>query len=211
MSRLLIGFVKVTGFLPQLLLFRAKITYRDRAAQSRKIKGAAIVVSNHTSVWDYAVLLFVFIGRILRTQMAELLFKKGFMGPFLKGMGGICVNRDTHDMSFVRQSLSILEKGGVLCVFPEARLPRAGEARPLPFQTSATYIALESGAPILPVYTNGSYFNKHRARVRIGTPIDARAYWKPEEDEKTNLECITAVIRDRVIELGEELGREQAK
>ena len=210
MSRFLIGFVKITGFLPQLLLFRTKITYQDRAVQARRIKGPAIVVANHTSVWDYAILLFVFFGRILRTQMAELLFKGGFMKPFLKGMGGIYVNRDTHDMSFVQQSLTILEKGGVLCVFPEARLPRPGEARPLPFQTSATYIALESGAPILPVYTNGCYFQKKRARVRIGTPIDARAYWNADEDEKTNLERITSVIRERVIGLGEELGREQA-
>ena len=210
MSRLLIGFVKVTGWPLQLLLFRTKITYRDRAVQSRRIKGPAIIVANHTSVWDFAILLFVFIGRILRTQMAELLFKKGFMGPFLKGMGGIYVDRNAHDMGFVQKSLAILEKGGVLCVFPEARLPRPGEERPLPFQTSATYIALESGAPIIPVYTNGSYFRKKRARVRIGTPIDARALWRSDEDEKTNLERITGVIRQTVIELGEELGREQA-
>ena len=210
MSRLLIGFVKVTGWPLQLLLFRTKITYRDRAVQSRRIKGPAIIVANHTSVWDFAILLFVFIGRILRTQMAELLFKKGFMGPFLKGMGGIYVDRNAHDMGFVQKSLAILEKGGVLCVFPEARLPRPGEERPLPFQTSATYIALESGAPIIPVYTNGSYFRKKRARVRIGPPIDARALWRSDEDEKTNLERITGVIRQTVIELGEELGREQA-
>ena len=210
MSRLLIGFVKVTGWPLQLLLFRTKITYRDRAVQSRRIKGPAIIVANHTSVWDFAILLFVFIGRILRTQMAELLFNKGFMGPFLKGMGGIYVDRNAHDMGFVQKSLAILEKGGVLCVFPEARLPRPGEERPLPFQTSATYIALESGAPIIPVYTNGSYFRKKRARVRIGTPIDARALWRSDEDEKTNLERITGVIRQTVIELGEELGREQA-
>ena len=210
MSKFLIGFVKVTGWPVQLLCFRTKISYQDRALQSRRIKGSAIIVSNHTSVYDFAVLLFVFIGRILRTQMAELLFKKGLLGPFLKGLGGICVNRNTHDMGFVQTSLRILNRGGVLCVFPEARLPRKDEERPLPFQTSATYIALESGAPIIPVYTNGCYFQKKRARVRIGTPIDARALWNAQEDERTNLERITNILRDRVIELGNELGNEQA-
>jgi 1-acyl-sn-glycerol-3-phosphate acyltransferase len=210
MSRFLIGFVKVTGLLPQWLCFRTKISYEDRAVQSRRIKGSAIVVSNHTALYDYAVLLFVFFGRVLRTQMAELLFKKGLLGPFLKGMGGIYVDRDSHNMGFVEQSLRILEKGGVLCVFPEARLAREGETRPLPFQTSPFYIALESGAPIIPVYTNGSYFQKKRARVRIGTPIDARAMWRPEEDEKTNLLRITEAVRQKVIELGRELEREQA-
>ncbi len=210
MSRFLIGFVKVTGLLPQWLCFRTKVSYENRAVQSRRIKGSAIVVSNHTALYDYAVLLFVFFGRVLRTQMAELLFKKGLLGPFLKGMGGIYVDRDSHNMGFVEQSLRILEKGGVLCVFPEARLAREGETRPLPFQTSPFYIALESGAPIIPVYTNGSYFQKKRARVRIGTPIDARAMWRPEEDEKTNLLRITEAVRQKVIELGRELEREQA-
>ena len=210
MSRFLIGFVKVTGLLPQWLCFRTKISYEDRAVQSRRIKGAAIVVSNHTSLYDYAVLLFVFFGRILRAQMAELLFRKKLLGPFLKGLGGIYVDRDSHNMGFVEQSLRILEKGGVLCVFPEARLAREGEERPLPFQTSPFYIALESGAPIIPVYTNGSYFRKERARVRIGVPIDARSLWRPDEDEKTNLLRITEAVRRKVIELGREVEREQA-
>ena len=210
MSRLLIGFVKLTGWPVQWLCFRTKVSYENRAVQSRRIKGPAIVVSNHNAVYDYAVLLFVFFGRILRTQMAELLFKKGLLGPFLKGMGGIFVDRNSHNMEFVQKSVDILEKGGVLLVFPEARLARPDETKPLPFQTSPFYIALESGAPIIPVYTNGCYFQKKRARVRIGTPIDARTMWRPEEDEKTNLERITEAVRQKVIELGNELEREQA-
>lgn len=210
MSKLLIGFVKLTGWPVQWVCFRTKITYENRAVQSRRIKGSAIVVSNHTSLFDYAVLLFVFFGRILRTQMAELLFKKGLLGPFLKGMGGIYVDRDSHNLGFVQQSIAILEKGGVVCVFPEARLARPGEERPLPFQTSPFYIALESGAPIIPVYTNGSYFQKKRARVRIGTPIDARAMWDPDTDEKTNLERITEAVRSKVIALGQEVERTEA-
>ena len=210
MSRLLIGFVKLTGWPVQWLCFRTKVSYENRAVQSRRIKGSAIVVSNHTAVYDYAVLLFVFFGRVLRTQMAELLFKKGLLGRFLMCMGGIRVDRNSHNMGFVEQSVRILERGGVLCVFPEARLAREGESRPLPFQTSPFYIALESGAPIIPVYTNGCYFQKKRARVRIGTPIDARSLWHADEDEKTNLERITETVRQTVIELGKELEREQA-
>jgi 1-acyl-sn-glycerol-3-phosphate acyltransferase len=156
------------------------------------------------------VLLFVFFWRTLRTQMAEVLFEKGLLGRFLTCMGGIRVDRNSHNMGFVEQSVRILERDGVLCVFPEARLAREGESRPLPFQTSPFYIALESGAPIIPVYTNGCYFQKKRARVRIGTPIDARSLWHADEDEKTNLERITETVRQTVIELGKELEREQA-
>ena len=61
MSRLLIGLVKFTGWPVQWLCFRTKVTYENRAVQSRRIKGPAIIVSNHTAVYDYAVLLFVFL------------------------------------------------------------------------------------------------------------------------------------------------------
>jgi hypothetical protein len=46
--------------------------------------------------------------------------------------------------------------------------------------------------------------------VRIGTPIDAREMWNADEDEKTNLLRITEAVRQKVIELGKELEREQA-
>ena len=202
MKRFLTAFVKITGWLPQLLCFRTKITYEDRAVQSRRIKGKAIVVCNHTSVYDYAVLLFVFFGRVLHTQMAEVLFRKKLLGTFLKGMGGIYVDRGSHNMVFVQKSLAVLEKNGVLCVFPEARLPREGEARPLPFQTSATYIALESGAPVIPVYTNGRYFTRDRAKVVIGKPFYAADLTDENLSEKENIDLAAAGMRKRVMELG---------
>ena len=48
-------FVKLTGWPVQLLCFRTKVLYEDRKVQGRRIRGPAILVSNHTSVYDYAV------------------------------------------------------------------------------------------------------------------------------------------------------------
>ena len=192
MKRLFNALVKITGWPVQKILFRTKVYYEDKAVQSRRLKGPAILISNHTSVYDYAVFLFVFWRRTLRYQMAELLFR-------------IFVDRDAYDFSFVRRSLEILERKGVVGIFPEARLPVEGEERPLPFKTSAAYIALESGAPVIPVYTNGSYFRKQRAEVIIGKPVFARDLWQDGADERTNLEAISAALREKVIGLGYEL------
>lgn len=211
MKRLFNAFVKLTGWPIQWLCFRTKVYYEDKKVQSRRIKGAGIIVSNHTSVYDFAVFMFVFFGRMLRYQMAECLFKKKFMRWFLKMLGGIFVDRDSYDFAFVKESLSILNKKGVVGIFPEGRLPKEGESHPLEFKTSATYIALESGAPIIPVYTNGSYFGKERARVIIGKPINARALWRDELDEKTNINNITAYVREQVIRLKDELGKRTEK
>lgn len=194
-------FVKITGWPVQFLCFRTKILYEDKRAQGRHIKGPAIVISNHTSVFDYAVYLFVFFSRTLRYQMAEVLFKKPGLGLFLKCLGGIRVDRVAHDFGFMPKSERILERGGVVGIFPESRLPLPGETRPLPFKVSAAYLALTSGAKIVPVVTNGSYFNRKRARVLIGKPLYAADLLEDGADETENLRIVSERLRERIMEL----------
>lgn len=194
-------FVKLTGWPAQFVCFRTKILYEDKSVQGRRIKGRAIVLSNHTSVYDYAVYLFVFFSRTLRFQMAELLFQKPFLGWLLRRLGGIEVDRPGYDFGFLNESLSVLEKGGVVGVFPESRLPLPGEERPLPFKVSAAYLALMSGAPIIPVATNGSYFRKERARVVIGKPILASDLLDDGVGEAENLRIVSERLRERIKEL----------
>ncbi len=199
------AFVKITAFPVQWAIFRTKVYYEDKSAQSRRIKGAAILVSNHTSVWDYAGYMFVFFFRTLRTQMAEVLFEKKPLGLFLKMMGGIRVNRGANDFACVTKSQAILERGGVVEIYPESRLPLKGEERPLPFKPGAAYLALLSGAPIIPAFTNGAYFSKKRARVIIGTPMYARDLIDPNLSEKENIERVSNLMRDKIISLEKQL------
>ena len=194
-------FVKVTGWPAQKLIFRTKIYYEDKQAQGRHIRGGAMVVSNHTSVFDYAAYLFVFFTRTLRVQMAEVLFQKQPLGTFLKMMGGIYVNRDTHDFSFMRESEELLNKGKVVGVFPESRIPKPGEETPLPFKPSAACIALAAQKPVIPVVTDGKYFGKGRAHVLIGKPMDPGDYADPDRPEKENIQALTDAMRERIIEL----------
>ena len=193
-------FVRITGWIVQWCAFRTKIFYENKDVQSRRIKGNAIIVSNHTSVYDYAVYLFVFY-RILRYQMAEILYKRKGLKLFLRMMGGIYVNRNTHDLSFLDKSNEILNKGGVVGVFPESRIPKPEEERPLEFKQSVIILALQSKAPIIPAATNGSYFKKQRAKVIIGTPFNAFEYYNEALSEKDNVANITKILRERIIEL----------
>lgn len=196
------AFTKITGWIAQKICFRTKIYYVDKAAQGRRIKGSAIIVSNHTSVFDYAVFLFVFWGRTLRYQMAEVLFGKKLLAFFLKCMGGIFVDRGSHDFECILKCEKILKKGGVVGIFPEGRIPNDGEERPLQFQVGAAQLALMTNAPIIPIYTNGSYFSKKRARVIIGKPIYAADLIDEQNDYKTNLQIVTSELRKNIIELG---------
>lgn len=212
MSRFVCWFVKITAYLPQLAVFRTKIHYKNKSAQGRKIKGAAIVISNHTSVYDFAALMFTFYMRNLRCLMAEVLFGKNpLLGWFLKALGGIKIERDIYNFSFVSKSCDILGKGGVVEIFPESRLPLKGENRPLPFKPSAAYIALLSGAPVIPVYTTGGYFCKARNHIMIGERIDPSEIIDPKLSERENIERLTEHFRNTIMELQNELEKEIGK
>lgn len=195
------AFTKITAWPLQWLCFRTRIIYEDPSVQRRHIRGSAIIVSNHTSVFDYAVFLFVFFTRTLRYQMAELLFEKKGLGPLLRMLGGIRVDRNSHDFSFLSKSEEILRRGGVVGVFPESRLPREGEERPLPFKPSAAYLALCSGAQVVPVYTNGSYFTRRRACVVIGRPLYAADLTREGLSDRENIAAVSEELRRRVVEL----------
>ena len=140
------------------------------------------------------------------------MFEKNiFMTLTLKLLGTIRVDRYSHDFSFMEKSKSLLSKNKVVVVYPEAKIPDKNDERPLPFKPSFVAIALESGAPIIPTYTNGSYFRKKRARVIIGEPINVCEMYDQSLTENENLEMISKKIREKVVLLGDELNKRTEK
>jgi len=205
------SFTKITAWPVQKIIFNTHIYYEDKSVQKRHIKGAAIIVSNHTSVFDYAAYLFVFFTRTLRFQMAEVLFRKKFLGLFLRLMGGIYLDRESRNSDYMDETKRILHKGGVVGIFPEGRIPLPDENRPLAFKVGAVTVALETGAPIIPVFTNGAYFTRKRAAVIIGKPIYAAELYSEDISEKENIRRITEQLRRHIVDLESLLNEKQEK
>ena len=84
-------------------------------------------------------------------------------------------------------------------------MPVKGEERPLAFKPSYVYLALESGAPIVPIYNNGKLFSKSRNRVVIGAPIDVSLLYDDSLSEKENIDTINQYVRSKIIELSQGL------
>ncbi len=210
--RIAVWFVRITGFIPYLFCFKTKVYHEDKKHNSLKIKGKAIVASNHNTIMDAAVMFYVLWRRIPRLLVAEVMYKKNALLTFFLGaIGCIKVNRDAHDLSFIDKCNKILDNGGLIEVYPESRLAKKGEQKPLPFKPSTVCMALSSGAPIIPVYNNGKYYGKERARVIIGKPFYARDYYDDNLSERENAEIISEKLRDRIIELKDELDRRTKK
>lgn len=194
-------FLKITAALPYLICFRTKYYYEDKKVQGRHIKKGAIIVSNHNSVWDFGVTLFTFPTRTLRCAAAEILYQKNiFLTVFLKLTGAVRVNRADHDFSFISKFEGVLKKDGVVEIYPESRIPRPEESKPLEFKPSAVYLALHSGKPIIPICNNAKYFSKQRTRVMVGTPIYVRELYDENLSERENIKRINDVIRGKIIE-----------
>ena len=204
-------FTKITAWPVQFFAFRTKIYYEDRESQGRKIKGPAVIVSNHTSVFDYAVLLFVFFSRTCRYLVAELQFEKKILGPFMKMLGAIRVDRNSFDISSVQNAVDVLDAGGVVGIFPESRIPLPGEEKPLEFKTGAALISLMAGVRVIPVYTDGCYFKRKRARVIIGAPLEPSDYTDDSLSDRENIANVTKALREKIIMLERLLHEKEEK
>ena len=196
--KIFLWFVKLTGAVPALIFFKPKVY---RVGKNSKLKKGMILVSNHKSLMDFVLYLILFFGKTIRFLMAEVLFNKGkLFANFLFAIGGIYVNRDACDLSFMQESVNELHKNGNVAVFPEGRLPVGGKA--FPFKPGVTYIAAKSNAQILPVYTDGNYGLFKRARVVIGEPFNITDYIEGELNEK-EYERLTLIIKEKTYALRE--------
>lgn len=197
-------FIKITGFLPMLVILRNRIHYEDRAIQGRKIKGGAIVVANHNVLMDFAVLLFTFPFNTLRCVVAEVLYHKNFvLRCFMKMLGTVEVNRHGYDIAFLKKCRKIIERGGIVEIFPEGRLPdKDGNGSLLPFKPGAVYLALETKVPIIPVYNARRGMSTKRGAVIIGKPIYLDELYDESLSKKENIDNMTLVLRQKIIDLG---------
>ena len=140
------------------------------------------------------------------------MYQRNFLlPPFLGALGCVRVDRGSHDFTFLTKLESVLDKGGVVEIYPESRIPDKNEERPLEFKPSYIPLALESGAPIIPIYNNGNAFSRKRAEVVIGKPIHVGELYDPSLSEKENISKINQYVRSKVIELGKKLEEKEEK
>ena len=208
MNKVLAWFVKITGYPVQYFYYHKKIYYEDKKHTNRKIKGAALIVSNHTSIYDYPLMMYTFPSRNLHVLAAEVIYEKNwFLTHLVKGLGAIKVDRNNHDFAFMSEMIDVLNNKGVCLIYPESRLPtEEEEGSLLEFKPSYLYLALETGAPIIPVYTNGVYGKLKRkkkdcTRVVIGKKIFINDLYNENLSEKENIEFINDYIKNKIISL----------
>ncbi|WP_275559224.1 lysophospholipid acyltransferase family protein [Streptomyces sp. 5-6(2022)] len=123
--------------------------------------GPVILAGNHSHNIDGPML----IGTSPR-PVHFLVKKEAFVGPldpFLRGIGQVKVDRTSADRTAIGQALGVLERGGVLGIFPEGT---RGEGDFASLRSGLAYFAVRSGAPIVPVAVFGTTTPRDDGRSR---------------------------------------------
>ena len=109
-------------------------------------QGPVILAANHLGIID-GPLLAVFAPRPVHALTKREMFV-GRLGGFLLRSGQIPVERYDFDPGAVKTTLRVLRDGGAVGIFPEGT---RGDGELHRFHHGAAYLALVTGAPVVPV------------------------------------------------------------
>jgi len=165
--------------------------------------GPVILAANHIGILDGPLL--VAISRRLCFAMAKHELFTGISGAIFSHVGQIAVNRRTVDKRAISRSIQVLRADKVLAVFPEG-VRGAGEMTYA--KGGAAYLALVTGAPIVPVAILGtreagqttSQMPHRRSPIHVvyGKPIQLdRADWPRR---KAHVAELTEQLRQQLAE-----------
>jgi 1-acyl-sn-glycerol-3-phosphate acyltransferase len=149
----------VTSSIKRLTRILCRI-YDDQLAHVPE-RGPLIIVANHTNFLE-APVLYTHLQPRPVTGFAKA---ETWDNPALRLLADLPVQRGEADMTAFRQALQALEAGRILAVAPEGT--RSGHGRLQQGRPGVAFLALRSGAPLLPmVYYGGELFWDNLSRLR---------------------------------------------
>lgn len=188
----IMDFVRFTGALPGLIWLRPKIRYTSKQAKKR-VRGGALIISNHTSFIDPACTMFVLWYRRQYFVCHEA-FLKTKAGPFFRAAGCLIpIDAENFNIGSFRTITESLREGKAVVLFPEGHVNSDGMKD---FKSGMVLISMQSKRPIVPVYLRPRPHWYSRLAAVVDEPVDINelcggmpAFSKIEE--------VTKLLRER--------------
>ena len=169
-----------------------------------------VVVSNHESYAD--IFLISHLPWEMKWLSKDTIFRVPFMGWMMRMAGDIeVVRKDTMSRAKALEGMrDRLHKRVSVMIFPEGT--RSPTDQLLPFRDGAFRLAIEEGAPVLPLVVAGTrdamakhsfVFNRARAEVRVLQPIETTGL--TVDDAPALRERVQAVITEARAQLRSDL------
>ena len=146
--------------IPTILLYRT----RAIGVENVPATGPVILAPNHFSQWDH-FFAAVYLRRKVQFMAKSQLFANPAIKYIFKHGGAFPVRRGYHDEEAFITANTILERGGTMLMYAEGGRSRTGDlGEP---RRGIGKIALESGAPVVPVAIHGSAHVRGWRRLRF--------------------------------------------
>ena len=142
-----------------------------------------IIAANHQAWFDPAFIIPFYPEAPMVYTMAkrETVFNRAWKRRLLPliGVFPISPQRGELDEAGLRTVYQLLERGGIVLIFPEGRYSRGRALRPL--KVGIGHFALQAGVPISPITVRGTDVLRpfSKVEVSIGTVVrpDPPAWW----------------------------------
>jgi 1-acyl-sn-glycerol-3-phosphate acyltransferase len=157
-------FIRGVAKLLTLILLRAEVSGLENFPRY----GPAVVVFNHLGDADAVLMMAVLPYKSPAEGMGKIeLNEHWLVGPVFRAIGIIWVHRGQPDRKALRAALDGLAEGRMIALAPEGRQSLIGGLEE--GNAGAAFLALKSGAPIVPVGMTGtenSHIYGHLKRLR---------------------------------------------
>ena len=180
-----------------------------RQAERVPASGPVVIAGNHIGFLDGPLMAIVGPRPVHALTKHEQF--SGPLGAFLHGAGQIPVVREAPDPYALRIALRVLRDGGVVGMFPEST---RGGGEMLTAAGGAAYLALVTGAPVVPVSFLGTRLpgssstfppTGSRLAVSYGSPITVEQRPWPRRSEEVR--ALTERIRLAIVETADDASR----
>jgi len=190
-----------------------RVTYhhRERLQQT----APCIIVSNHTSHYDAAVLLSAFpysqMHRVHPIAAKDYFFSSRLKGIFFRiFMNVLPIERSAKMSEAFVPTENALSRGHSIIIFPEGTRSKSGKIRH--FKAGVGYLAAKFNLPVLPVFIDGAHraFGKgsslpkaFKITVVYGKPM----YFSGDPANREDWSAFATSLRDEITRLGKAYGR----
>jgi 1-acyl-sn-glycerol-3-phosphate acyltransferase len=182
-----------------------------RGIENCSVQGPCILASNHASHLDPPLVGAMFPGRLTFVAI-EYLFRMPFIGFCIRHLGVIPITHDkaSSAVEMLKLSLKLLQEGKKVILFPEGT--RSWDGKLKDFEGGVAMLALKTGAPILPIFVEGTHRSMPRGsrfpkptklRITFGSLLHPEDL--PEDlSGKAKREALLKKLEQRIREMGAE-------
>ncbi|MBE5756979.1 MAG: 1-acyl-sn-glycerol-3-phosphate acyltransferase [Clostridiales bacterium] len=160
--------------------------------------GGALIVSNHFSAIDPAIMHRVYYKDIYFLAKKEIYEKKIWHG-ILNRLGAIPIDRENVDLPSMMKAIRTLKEGHKLVVYPEGTRNKTGSNEIQEVKAGAVLFSIKAKKPIVPViaYKKSKLFR--RTYLYVGEPFEFSEFYDKKLTGQDYKE-LDVVLKEKMVE-----------